>query len=286
MPLNNITSLELENLSNKQVMKLMKSINPSFNTHITGKNLNKILYSLKYITNIMPLDDANVNMLKELYGRYDTENTIFDVCKYGDNDKLLNIVKDNRNLLNSVDKDGNTPLHIAVYNGKTKCVKTLMRYKAKYNILNNYKETPLIIAQKRMQKYSSINRTKLVLTYVNIIEALDVPPCRMKDHCKRGNECAFFHTEEEKRVFKIINKRVRHCYRIKRCERVHCPTRKLAEQGKEYPPNKCPYAHNKKEEWCTKCLCYGHFKENCGNRRFVEYRKVEKVIRNNNRLVK
>lgn len=73
--------------------------------------------------------------------------------------------------------------------------------------------------------------------------------CSFGDHCARGLDCSYQHTEEEKQLF---SKNIPN-YQFRKTRR--CKSKHLTPEEQE----RCNFAHSSKEAWCLKCKKYGHF---------------------------
>lgn len=71
---------------------------------------------------------------------------IHEAARRGDLEKLKLILKKNPSAIGSLDKNMNTPLHLAIDNKKLKAAQLLIKNGAKVNTVNYKKETPLHIA--------------------------------------------------------------------------------------------------------------------------------------------
>jgi len=72
-----------------------------------------------------------------------TDNRIFDASKSGDLDKVMALLKENPDFVSSIDRLGNTPLHIAAEKNQKFIVEFLLESKADVNAANYYGNTPL-----------------------------------------------------------------------------------------------------------------------------------------------
>ena len=81
---------------------------------------------------------------------------IHDVVKKGDIQEIQKLISENPSLLESKDRVGFTPLHIAAFYGQTEAAMLLINHKANLDSKNNNKNTPLHIAA--MQNYPKVAR--------------------------------------------------------------------------------------------------------------------------------
>lgn len=71
--------------------------------------------------------------------------------------------------------------------------------------------------------------------------------CKFRSNCKKGIDCEYHHTDDEKKFFR--NRR-----KDKECwHKGHC----------KYGPGKCLFAHSNDESFCRNCHRWGHLQEKC-----------------------
>lgn len=71
---------------------------------------------------------------------------LLGVAKFGNYEEVSRLIDEDRADINTCDKNGNTPLHLASYWGHLRIVHYLVRKKAKVTSLNNDGNTPLHVA--------------------------------------------------------------------------------------------------------------------------------------------
>jgi len=76
------------------------------------------------------------------------EGTIFGAVKAGDIQAVKQFISKDPGLVNSTDSHGETPLHLASWNGYLKIAKLLISKGADVNAKNNLGETPLHLASR------------------------------------------------------------------------------------------------------------------------------------------
>ncbi|KAL9956978.1 hypothetical protein ACROYT_G038549 [Oculina patagonica] len=72
-------------------------------------------------------------------------------------------------------------------------------------------------------------------------------PCDSRSSCKRGLNCEYQHTDDEKKFFRNPRKDGE-CW-----NKGHC----------KYGPDRCYYAHSNEDSFCRKCHKWGHLQEKC-----------------------
>ena len=72
-------------------------------------------------------------------------------------------------------------------------------------------------------------------------------PCEDRSNCKRGLNCKYYHSEDEKKFFRNPDKDKECCFKN------NC----------KYGSSKCRYAHSNKMGYCTKCHEWGHLPTKC-----------------------
>jgi len=128
-----------------------------------GARRNCVNVLLKYGSSLHIINDKNLSPLdllndkksgdrseiQKLLLSVDVQNMFFYI-KNGEANKLKTLLaqvqKNNLNIVSQIDKDGNTPLHIACLVGNSECVYTLLKYKADVNSLNCKGLSPLQLA--------------------------------------------------------------------------------------------------------------------------------------------
>lgn len=74
-------------------------------------------------------------------------------------------------------------------------------------------------------------------------------PCESRSSCKRGLNCEYQHTDDEKKFFRSPRKDGECWNKVKG----HC----------KYGPQRCHYAHSNKDSFCRNCHRWGHLQEKC-----------------------
>lgn len=248
-----IISVDKNNRPIVQILEKKENINhpiPDNFLNLKEKELMISLYHLNEIKKIFNIDNNNINSLLSLIPAY-TEDTFYMAAKYGDVIKLNDLLVANPNLVNRVNNKGYTALHLSAYYGHLDCVFILMSFNADINVRNRFGETPLKIA---FYKFKNAKKTHIKKKYKAIIRVIAKDRCIYKDHCFEGFKCQFYHTKEEKEIFKVRKRRM--SYKVELCPIFNCKHR-----GKN--SFRCPYAHSKSERWCLRCNDYGHFEQDC-----------------------
>ncbi len=80
--------------------------------------------------------------------------------------------------------------------------------------------------------------------------------CRWGDHCARGSNCPYKHTQEEKFLFACYPN-IRFNYRKTRL------CNKREQHVTEQQMKSCIFAHTNEDSWCIKCGIYGHLTDDC-----------------------
>jgi ankyrin repeat protein len=74
------------------------------------------------------------------------ENTIHQAVQEGNFEKVNELICNDKSLVNSTSKNGNTPLHIAALKGNTDTIQLLCQHKANTNAINKKGDSPLHMA--------------------------------------------------------------------------------------------------------------------------------------------
>ena len=107
------------------------------------------------------------------HGGQDTiapDTTIHEAIRQGDLEKTRALLRNSPHMTNSKDNNGQTPLHVAAYNGKKDVAQLLLANRAKVNATDNDGQTPLHLAVQtplRIAVYNDRNKDVAQLLLAN-----------------------------------------------------------------------------------------------------------------------
>ncbi len=81
-------------------------------------------------------------------------------------------------------------------------------------------------------------------------------PCRWGEHCAKGANCKYLHTDYEKEVFCIFPQVLFKYWKTKLCNKLESHTSPELRKW-------CRYAHTSEDSWCLNCKMYGHLTNDC-----------------------